>query len=140
MKGTYRGPHEGPFSDHCLETAKEGTVDLPLEITTRDTHLTDRNAALIRKKAEGLTKYYTRITGCRVVIDGPGDSHRSGGPYKLRIEVEVPGSNVVVDKQVAEDIEAAIRSAFDAARRQIKDYARVQRGQVKSRSEEDAEE
>ena len=115
-------------------------MDLPLDITTRDTHLTDRNAALIRKKTEGLTKYYSRIAGCRVVIDGPGDRHRSGGPYRVRVEIEVPGSNVVVDKQVSEDIEAAIRSAFDAARRQVQDYARVQRGQVKSRSEQDAAE
>ena len=114
-------------------------MDLPLDITTRDTHLSDRNAALIRKKAEGLTKYYSRITGCRVVIDGPGDRHRTGGPFKLRIELEVPGSNVVVDKQVSEDIEAAIRSAFDATRRRLQDYARVQRGQVKSHEEAEAE-
>jgi ribosome-associated translation inhibitor RaiA len=113
-------------------------VDFPLDITTRDTHLSDRNAALIRTKAEGLQKYYSRMTGCRVVIDGPGDRHRSGGPFKVRVELEVPGTNLVVDKQVAEDIESAIRSAFDAARRQVQDYARVQRGQVKSRSEDDA--
>jgi len=138
MKGTHPGPRERPFTDHCLETAKEGTVDLPLDITTRDTHLTDRNAALVRNKAEGLRKYYSRMTGCRVVIDGPGDRHRSGGPFKVRITLEVPGSNVIVDKQVSEDIESAIRSAFDAARRQLQDYARVQRGDVKSRSEEDA--
>ena len=113
-------------------------MDLPLDITTREAHLTDRNAALIRTKTEGLTKYYSRMTGCRVVIDGPGDRHRSGGPFKVRIELEVPGTNVIVDKQVAEDIESAIRTAFDVARRQLQDYARVQRGQVKSRSEEDA--
>jgi len=115
-------------------------VDLPLDITTRDAYLTDRNAALVRTKAEGLMKYYSRMTGCRVVIDGPGDRHRSGGPFKVRLELEVPGTNVIVDKQVAEDIESAIRTAFDVARRQLQDYARVQRGQVKSRSEGDAEE
>jgi len=114
-------------------------VDLPVDITTRDTYLTDRNAALIRKKAEGLTKYYQRMTGCRVVIDGPGDRHRSGGPFKVRIELEVPGSNLIIDRQVSEEIEAAIRSAFDVARRQLRDYARVQRGRVKSRSEDDVD-
>ena len=113
-------------------------MDLPLDITTRDTHLSDRNAALIRKKANGLTKYYQRMTGCRVVIDGPGDRRRSGGPFNVRIELEVPGNNIFVGKQAAEDIETAIRSAFDAARRQLQDYARVKRGEVKSRSEQDA--
>lgn len=108
-------------------------MDLPLDITTRDISLTERHGDLIRKKANGLTKFYSRITGCRVVIEGPGDRHRTGGPFKVKVDLDVPGSNVVVDKQTAPDVETAIRTAFDAAKRRLQDHARVRRGDVKGR-------
>jgi hypothetical protein len=36
----------------------------------------------------------------------------------------VPGSEIVVDRQENEDVYVALRDAFDAAKRQLEDYAR----------------
>ncbi len=49
----------------------------------------------------------------------------------------VPEKEIVVsekkhDKHAHEDVYVAIRDAFDAARRQLEDYARVRRGDTKS--------
>ena len=45
----------------------------------------------------------------------------------------VPGKELVVDHQADQELSQAIREAFDAARRRLlEDYAREQRGAVKS--------
>jgi cold shock CspA family protein len=49
----------------------------------------------------------------------------------VRIDLIVPGDELVVDRQVDEDLYVAIRDAFHAARRKLEDYARRQRGAVK---------
>jgi cold shock CspA family protein len=43
----------------------------------------------------------------------------------------VPGTELVVEHELSEDLEVAIRDAFDAARRKLEDFARKQRGDVK---------
>jgi hypothetical protein len=40
----------------------------------------------------------------------------------------VPGSEIVVNRDQDEDLYVALRDAFDAARRQLEDYGRTQRG------------
>ena len=50
----------------------------------------------------------------------------------MLIDMTVPGTELVVKRESHEDIYVAIRDAFDAARRQLEDYARHQRGDVKT--------
>ncbi|MFW6198275.1 MAG: HPF/RaiA family ribosome-associated protein [Acidobacteriota bacterium] len=101
------------------------------EITSRDVSLSPAQEELIRQKLDMLERVYPRIVGCRIVVEGPGNRRQTGGPYQVRIDMSVPGSDIVVDRQKAEDVTAAIHGAFQAARRQLKDYARKQKGQVK---------
>jgi cold shock CspA family protein/ribosome-associated translation inhibitor RaiA len=108
----------------------EETVQQPLQITARDVSLSEVAENDIRAKAEHLDTYYDGIIGCRVVVEGPGRHHRRG-PFTVRIEVIVPGTELVVDRQTDEDLYVVIRDAFDAARRRLEDYARRQRGDVK---------
>jgi len=49
----------------------------------------------------------------------------------VRIDLTVPGDELVVDRQVDEDLYVAIRDAFHAARRRLEDHAHRQRGAVK---------
>jgi ribosomal subunit interface protein len=109
-------------------------MQLPLQITARDVSLSEAAQADIRAKAENLETYYNGIIGCRVVVEGPVRHHRKG-PFTVRIDLSVPGAELVVDRQADEDLYVAIRDAFDAARRRLEDYARRQRGEVKSREE-----
>lgn len=71
------------------------------------------------------------------MIESPHKHHRKGNLYHLRIDVTVPGDEIVVkrspDEQHShEDPYVAVRDAFDSARRQLEDYARKRRGKVKT--------
>lgn len=103
-----------------------------LQITSRDFTLSEAVEAQIRERAQSLESYYERLTGCHVVVEAPVRHHRKGGPFTIRIDLKVPGDELTVTRQSAEDLPVAVRDAFDAARRRLQDYAREIRGAVKS--------
>jgi cold shock CspA family protein len=109
-------------------------MPVSLQLTARDVSLSEAAEAEIRAKAADLHTYYDGIIGCRMVVEGPGRHHRTG-LFTLRIDLRVPGAELVVDRQANIDLYVAIRDAFDAARRRLEDYARRQRGAVKSHAE-----
>jgi cold shock CspA family protein len=109
-------------------------MQLPLQITARDISLSEAAEGDIRAKAANLDTYYDGIMGCRVVVEGPVRHHRKG-PFTVRIDLTVPGAELVVDRQADADLYVAIRDAFDAARRRLEDYARRQSGAVKFHEE-----
>jgi cold shock CspA family protein/ribosome-associated translation inhibitor RaiA len=104
----------------------------PLQITSRDFVLTPAIEDEIRAKVAALEHFYERISGCRVIVGGTVDHHHRGGPFNIRIDMTLPGAELSVNHQDEDDLAIAIRSAFDAARRKLQDYARKQRGDVKS--------
>ena len=107
-------------------------MEIPLQITAHDFRLTPATESDIREKAAKLDTYYDRLIRCRVVMEAPVGHHRHGGPFKVRIDVTVPGSELVVNRQEDDDLPVAIRNAFDAMRRRLEDYVRQQRGDVKT--------
>jgi cold shock CspA family protein/ribosome-associated translation inhibitor RaiA len=105
----------------------------PLKITSRDFVLSPAFEAEIRKKASSLETFYPRLSGCEVTVRAPAiKHHRKGGPFYVSVRLTVPGRELVADRQAEEELSQAIREAFDTARRQLEDYAREQRGAVKS--------
>lgn len=107
-------------------------MEIPLQITAHDFRLTPTVESEIRDKAAKLDATYERITRCRVVIEAPVGHHRRGGPFKVRIDVTVPGAELIVNRQEDDDLPIAIRSAFDAMRRRLEDHVRQQRGDIKT--------
>lgn len=90
----------------------------------------------IRKHVADLERFYDRITACSVVVEADHRRHRQGRLYHVRINLMVPGREIVVRREPAEhhaheELPVAIRDAFDAARRQLEDHARRVRGDVK---------
>ncbi|HYX23462.1 MAG TPA: HPF/RaiA family ribosome-associated protein [Thermoanaerobaculia bacterium] len=107
-------------------------MQIPLEISTRDVTLIPPIEAELRKRADKLERHYKRITSCRIALERPtGNHHHDGGPFRVRVDVTVPGSELVADKQ-SEEIFIAIRDAFDAAERQVDAFVERRRGFVKS--------
>jgi cold shock CspA family protein/ribosome-associated translation inhibitor RaiA len=105
----------------------------PLKIISRDFALSAAFEAEIREKSAALEGYYERISGCDVTVRAPAiKHHRKGGPFVVGIRLTVPGKELVVEHQAEEELSQAIREAFDAARRQLEDYARELRGSVKT--------
>ena len=110
-------------------------MKLPLEISARDVRINDETEELIRDKASKLDKLYDQIIGCRVKVDMPHRSQRSGTAYNVRIDITVPGGELIVKREPDEDLHTAIVNSFETAQRRIKEYAEKQRGDVKTHFE-----
>jgi ribosomal subunit interface protein len=106
-------------------------MQVPLEISTRLIQLSPALEADLRKRAARLERYYDRITSCRIAVERPSNHHNEGGPYRVRVDITVPGSELVANKE-ADDLNAAIRDAFQAAERQVDEYSQRRRGDVKT--------
>jgi ribosome-associated translation inhibitor RaiA len=91
-------------------------------------------AERLRRRVLRLERYHDGIQRCQVWVDAPHGHHRQGRLYEIRLRITVPEGEIVVDGQPGhDDMRVALRSAFDAARRQLEDQARRRRGDVKSR-------
>lgn len=111
-------------------------MQIPLQISL---HGIERSNALynaIHDKAEKLDHYYDHIISCRVVLELDARHRHKGRQFTVRIDVKVPGGEIAVTREHGEDVQIALRDAFDAARRQLEDYARGQRGDVKRHAPE----
>ncbi len=107
-------------------------MKIPLQITIRGIEHSDALETHIRDKADKLDEFFDRIMSCRVVVEVPHKHHHQGKQFTVRIDIGVPGSEIVVNRDHAEDVYVALRDAFDAAKRQLEDYARKIRGDVKT--------
>jgi ribosomal subunit interface protein len=105
----------------------------PLQLSVRNCSLTNRLEEAIRERAHKLDRYCDKIISCRVTIECPHRSQQKGSSYNVKINMSVPGEDLVVGREPHEDMEVAMREAFEAARRQLQDYAKRQRGEVKHR-------
>lgn len=110
-------------------------MKLPLEISARDVRLRDETEDLIREKATKLDRLYDRIISCRVRVEMPHRSQRSGMTYNVRIDITVPGGELNIKREPDEDLHIAIVNSFDTAQRRLKEYAEKQRGEVKTHME-----
>ncbi len=108
----------------------------PLQITWRDVPKSEALEAEIRAKAEKLDAFYEKVMSCFVTVERSGARHHKGNLFRIRIDIRVPDKEIVVTRDPSEnhaheDVYVTVRDAFDAARRQLQDYARIRRGQVK---------
>lgn len=112
-------------------------MQVPLQIAFLNMSRSEAVEAEVRKRAARLERFFDHMTGCRVVIEAPHRHHRHGKLYDVRIDISVPGTELVVNRsgpknQAHEDVYVALRDAFEAATRQLQDYVRVMRGDVKN--------
>jgi len=104
----------------------------PLKITTRDIPSSAAIEAQIQRKAEKLNKVYRHIIACHVVMDLEQKHRHQGKIYNVRIDLTVPGGELPVTRNSAENAYVAIRDAFAAARRRVEEYAELQKGDGKA--------
>lgn len=113
-------------------------MKLPLQITTRNVSLSEAAEEILREKASKLETFYDHIMSCRVLVEVPHRHKQHGISYNVRIDITVPGNEIVVKREPNEDLYVAIRDSFDAARRQLQTFAGRQRGEVKIHHQESA--
>jgi cold shock CspA family protein len=112
---------------------------VPVQVSFRGIPISDEIEARCVKEAEKLERYAQRITSCRVVIAAPHHRQMSGNVYEIRVDVTLPGFEIIANRtppahRASENVDIALREAFDSARRQLEDAVRRQRGAVKMHS------
>ena len=107
-------------------------MQTPLQITIRDIEHSEALETRIRDKAKKLEEFFKNIMSCRVVVEAPHKHHHQGKQFNVRIDIGVPGNEIVVNRDHHEDVYVALRDAFDAAKRKLEDYVRITRGDIKT--------
>ncbi len=115
-------------------------MTVPVQVTFRDIPHSDAIETYVRERAAKLETFSTRIIGCHVAVEAPHKHQHTGRHFRVRIDLTVPGTEVVVshapdESSANEDAHAAIDDAFDRLGRRLEDHLRRQRGDVKSREE-----
>lgn len=90
--------------------------------------------------AEKLDELCDSIQRCHVTIEAPHRHHAHGKRYNVRIDLTVPGAEIVVSRNppenlAHEDVHACIDGAFDDAQRRLEDHVRRRRQDVKHHEE-----
>ncbi|MBZ5695138.1 MAG: cold shock domain-containing protein [Acidobacteriia bacterium] len=130
-------------------------MQIPLQVTFRNVKSSKALEDWIRKEADKLETFYDRIMGCRVAVEMLHSHHRKGSRYHVRIDLTIPGGELVIKREPnvtdrlkssgrtkaskrlevdapQKDLHIAITKAFKTAGRQLQDYGRRQRGDVKA--------
>lgn len=114
-------------------------MQTPLEIAFHNLQSSAHIEADIRERAGKLERLYDRLTACRVTVEANHKQHRTGNLFDVHIVMTVPGQELVVTREPRKaklryadpDIHTSIRAAFKAAERQLKEFKRKLRGEVK---------
>ncbi|MBN9161323.1 MAG: hypothetical protein BGO98_13835 [Myxococcales bacterium 68-20] len=104
----------------------------PLRITMRDIPPSDAIEQHVRQRASKLERLCSTLTACHVTIETPHRHKTHGNHYRVRIDLSVPGTELVVARDPAErreheDAYAAIDAAFEDAERMLKDHIQKKR-------------
>jgi ribosome-associated translation inhibitor RaiA/cold shock CspA family protein len=111
-------------------------MDLPLEIAFHNLDTSEPLEARIRERVAKMHRMFAHINSCRVVVEVPHRSPENPLEYHVRVETRVPERELVVsrdpgDRRAHFDPYIAVRDAFDAMERQLEQYSRKVRGDVK---------
>lgn len=89
------------------------------EITLRGISPSHVLESKIRTKVKKLAQIFPSLIGCRVVAEVPHHHQQQGNQFVVRLDITLPGREVIVNRDHHEDIYIALREAFRAARRQL---------------------
>jgi ribosome-associated translation inhibitor RaiA len=104
---------------------------VPLQITVLNLPRSAALEARVRKIAEKLEKFHTRIVSCRVSIEELRRHRSSGRLFHVRVDLRIPGREIVSNHRHDKDPYLALRDTFLSLRRQLEDSTRVTRGKAK---------
>jgi cold shock CspA family protein/ribosome-associated translation inhibitor RaiA len=114
-------------------------MDIPLEIAFHNLAPSQEIEALVREHVGRLEKLYPHLIGCRVSIEMLHKQHRTGNVPEVHIAIRVPGREIAISREphkakqrrATPNVRTAIKDAFRAAEKRLKDFKGVQYGDVK---------
>ena len=113
-------------------------MQVPLQITLRNLPASPALTERIRAKVEKLEAMGRRIVSCSVTVDARHRHQHQGREFTVRVDLRVPGHEIVVTRDHHEDVYVALRDAFDIAVRETEEQTqdRAGRGEAPRRSAE----
>lgn len=113
-------------------------MTIPVNITFRHMESSAAVEARVHELASHLGVFSDRILSCKVVVDSPHRHHHQGKVFAVKVLLEIPGEDVVVDMERPQrnnhdDVYVVLRDAFDAAKRQLQQRMSSLRGEAKRR-------
>jgi ribosome-associated translation inhibitor RaiA len=108
-------------------------VQMPLQVTFRSMNHSEELVTQIRRRAEEVERHCDRLISCHVVVERAGHHHRHGDRYRVSINLGLPGHELVVshepaDERNLETAQAAANRAFDEIARQLDEWVVRTRG------------
>ena len=91
----------------------------PIQVSYRGLDPSPALSELIHAETEHLQRLNHRIHALRVVVAAPPHHQRHGSPFRVRVELSMPGTELVADGNHDDDAYQATRHAFDTLRRQL---------------------
>src|SRR5512141_3498275 len=96
----------------------------PVEIALRGIPASAALARYIGEEARKLDGICDRIRSCLVAVEALQPGERHGAQFAVRLIITLPGTEVAVNREHADDVYMVLRDAFDAAGLQLKDHMR----------------
>ena len=113
-------------------------MTFPIQVSFQQMEPSPALRERIRELAARLERFSPSILRCRVRVERPAQHQQQGGLHDIHIDIAVPDDEIVVRHSHAadhahENAYVALRDAFNAARRQLENYERKRRGEIKRR-------
>jgi ribosome-associated translation inhibitor RaiA len=98
----------------------------PVEIVLRGIPQSGALERYIGEQARKLDLVCDRLLSCHVVAEALHRQKQQAPRFAVRLNITLPGTEVVVNREHGEDVYMAVRDAFEAADLQLKDHMRRQ--------------
>lgn len=103
-------------------------MQTPLRISFRELQSTRAFEFRIRDHLMRLERFHPPILNCHVIIDASAPRSTKQSAVEITIDLKVPGCEISVRRVPSptdDDLYIALRDAFDAAKRLLRDHARA---------------
>jgi ribosomal subunit interface protein len=112
-----------------LGDATLASMQIPVEVTFKEMDRSEAVEARIQELAAKLERVFEPVIRCDVMVETPHRHQQKGRQFHVRVRLTVPGGEIVASHDPGsdgahEDVYVALRDAFNAAKRQLEDYAR----------------
>jgi ribosome-associated translation inhibitor RaiA len=112
-----------------MNRSEDSEGKMQLQINSTESAMAEALEAQIREQVKALEDYVNGLTGCTrclehlrfLVVAKAG---------RVRIHLDVPGDDLMIDKQNSGDLSAAIEEAFAATRMKLEEYVHKLRHDV----------
>ena len=99
-------------------------MQTPLQVTADGVELGPGEQANLEAHVRKLETFFHRLLGCRVAVSAPNRWAQAGPmTYRVRIDLTVPGEELVIERQPNPNLLDAIQDALQVAGRRLQDYA-----------------